>query len=935
MPRTYQPYIHSARSSPPQGKYPPIPPLIHQNYRPSRRWPPAPVAEDEAISLSKEYMPSWPDITTEEARYRGEIDQLPMIIAVHLTPESNSSSEFSSPRTPLDTESINIDRRYVYIPEKGIEIPSTHDEARTPKYKIKPPIPSGRGDSRSRKELSRLETDLSPGESLRDRPLRYERTPSPYAYTPKPSKSIRDPISSASLASADVIGSKGGFNPSGTRAVTGAVRHDANLPGQGIRAQPMPPLTTRHISVIGYAGEYPTAGKYGIAAQSTPYPLSSDESDLSGDDLSPLRMRKGLGLTSPQSPPKYSMPRLGHFSKRRTDREFPHDATLPPAPVESVYEKRVPPTYMRMLSSPGLQFGSVQPLSPGIQFRNMPQSSPASQYDQTSPSSPRYERQVSPHGSVTISPSSSPPVTPKRTDTHKADHASKGRNIPPGVRRPSRPRSRPESPEEHIGSPESRNLGPNMRDSAEPASNRKKPQSATRSRSPSPGIRGASYIQALPRIGVREPSPARPGNITRAVPEAMPAQPNQPATLTPFLSPQASELGRPVSLVRRRALSNVETRPKIFLSVPRSETRVIPPPSPQAKSRTSSHHRTVSFGSQPLALLPCARPSPVAGYTDWYTLVANSSFSICPSCRRTVFGAGYEDHFKPGRTEASDSKRRCDMSTPWMRMALLVTMSAKRPDPKLFYGMADIVVNELPCPGKGPTAGSWFRVVRPEDGSQVSGFDVCPCCVRNIETMFPALGGVFQKSQSHHPDRERGCELRADSKRFPKFIDLLEWTAKQAQELKRPPNMARFADLADQMADMPECSRGDMLLDQRWHTVPHIPELTVCKDCYHEVVRPAAREGYSLAAEFPRKPSRTGPRNVGISCQLYSARMRNAFKEACRRKDVAWLKSVAMQRHQIEADLQRQVRESHGAEMEDDKRLARIQELADEWKRWE
>lgn len=923
-----------------------MPPLIHQNYQPSRRWPPVAVAEDEAISLSKEYMPFWPDISREEARYRGEIDQQPMIIPVHLppdsssidgySPKSNASSEFSSPRTPLDSEGINIDRRYLYIPERGIEIPSTYNEPRTPKYEKKPPTPGDMDDTRSRKELSRLETNLSSGEPLRERPWRHERAPSPYAYTPKPSKSIEDPITAESLGSADVMGPKVGFDAGGTASGTTAVRHQANPSGQGVGIQPMLPSTTRHDSVFGYPGEYSGVGKYENTAQSTPYPLSSDESDLSGDEVFPSRTRKSGGLNSPQSPPKYSMPRHGDFSKRRTDRELPYDTALPPAPVGFVHGKGAPPTYMRMPTSPGLKSGHVQPQSPGIPFGNMPQSNAALQYDKMSPSKLQGDRYASPQGSVTSSPASSPPATPGRTDVRKAEYATQARVIPPGGRHPSRSGSRPESPEQHFGSPESRNLGTSTRDSAELVSNRKKLQSLTRSRSPSPGIKGATYIQTLPSIGVREPSPARPENITRPAPEAMPAKRSPPATLTPLLTPQAPDFGRPVSGARRRALSNVETRPKVSLSVSRPETLVIPAPSPQAKSRSPSHHRTVSFGSQPLALLPCPRPSPVAGYSDWYTLIGNSSFSICPSCRRTVFGAGYEKHFQPSRPDASESKRRCDMSTPWMRMALLVTMSAKRPDPQLLYGMADIVVNEVPCPGKARTAGSWYRVVSPEDEKQVSGFNVCPCCVRNIETMFPGLVGVFQKSKSRYPDRERSCDLRADSKRFAAYIDLLESTAKHAQEFKRAPNMLRFADLAEKMAGIPECSRDDMLLDQYWHITPHIPELTVCEDCYLEVVRPAAREGYSLAMDFSRKAYRTGPRDVGISCQLYSTRMRNTFKEACRRQDVGWLKSVAMQRHQIEADLQRRrIRETHRAEIADDERLERIQGLVDEWKRWE
>ena len=906
-------------------------------------------------------MPSWPDISKEEARSRGEIDQQPLIIAVHLPPglstvddtsvKSNSSSEFSSPRTPLDNQCINIDRRYVYIPEKGIEIPFTYDKPRTSKYEKKPRIPSDIDDSHSRKELSQLETNLSSVEPPRDCPSRYERAPSPYAYTPKPSKDIKDPTPNvslpSSLRSADTMSPKVGSNGGGTKLGTSAASHDPNLSGQHVGSQPMPPSMKRHVSDMGYPAESPSVDEHGMKAQPTPYPLSSDESDLSDDEPSPSRMRKGVGLNSPQSPPKYSMPRLEDFSKRRRDRQMPYDATLPSALVESIYEKGAPPTYMRMPLSAGLQYGLTlplspgskpgytQPLSPGIQSGNMPLASPRLQYDNLSLSSPRDGRRAAPQGPLANTATSSPPTTPNTTDARKIDHVTKAKNIPPGGSHSSRPRSRPESPEQYFGYPESRNSAPSTRDSPGAVSNMVKLPSPTESRSPSSGIRGASYIQAPPSIGVREPSPARPDKITHSIPEAMPAQSSQPGTLTPFLTPQGPDLGRPIAGARRRALSNVETRPKISFNEQRSETFASPSPTPKAQSTSPSHHRTVSFGSQPLALLPCLRPSPVAGFTDWYTLIGNSSFSICPSCRRMVLGAGYEKHFKPSRPDTSGSKRRCDMSTPWMRMALLLTVLNKRPDPKLLYDMADIIINELPCPGNAPTAGSWYRVVSPENGKQVSGFNVCPCCVRNIETMFPALRGVHQKSRSRHPDQERICDLRTDSKRFPAYIDLLESTAKQAQEFKRAPNMLRFTDLAEQMAAIPECSRDVMLRDRCWHTIPHIPELTVCEDCYREVVRPAARQGYSVAAEFSRKAYRAGPRDVGISCQLYSARMRSTFMEACRRDDLAGLKSVAMQRHQIEADLRRRIRETHQAEIDGDEILKRSTGLVEEWKRWE
>lgn len=926
--RSTQCYIHPANTSAPRkvhenkGKYPYVRPIIHQDYRSTRRWPPSPVAEDEVISLSKEYLPPSPATYKDEARSRGEIDQQPLIIAIHhptstdlalsqadtsifdsTSSKSSSSSEVSSPRTPLDTDQINIDRRYVYVPETGIEIPVTYDEPRTPKYQRQSRTPRDKDGSRSRKELSRLETNLPVTEPLRDRPLHHERARSPYAYPPKPARGTTSPVRGEIEASRDVLSPKIESNEGGTKDATPEV-----LSVKSTESQPIRPSTYQRVSDIRYPSEYPRVGEHETPVQPTPYPVSSDESDLSADELYPSRMRKDVGIYSQQSPPKYSMPRLEDFSKRRADQAVPYDAVFPPAPVVSAQEKIARPTYIKMPSSAGaqnryalpsshgLQYGTMPPLNPGLQHGIMPLTAPGLRYEDMSPSNPHGGRRISPQGSATPSPRSSPPATPEKTPSHEVGHAANRRNTPPGGRYSQLP---------------------------------------MRSRSPSPVVRGASYIQTPPGIDVREPQPARPDNITHAVAEAIPPKPSRHTTLTPFLSPQPPVLQVPAPGARRRALSNLETRPKVSFIEQRSETFVSPLPPPAATSKPPSHHRTVSFGSQPLALLPCPRPSPVAGFTDWYTLVDNSSFSICPSCRRAVFGAGYEKHFEPRQPESAGYKRRCGMSNPWMRMAILLTMSTKRPDPNLIYSMADITVDELPCPGKTATAGEWYRVVSAESGKQVSGFNVCPCCVRYVESMFPALRGVFQKSRSRYPDQKRSCDLRADSKRFTAYVDLLESIANQAQEFKRAPNLLRFTDLAEKMAAIPECSRDDMLLDQLWHTAVQIPELTVCEDCYREVVRPAARQGYSVAEQFSRKAHRAGPRDLGISCQMYSARMRGTFLEACRRDDLARLKSVALQRHQIETDLQRRIREVRRADIGDDETLERITGLSEEWKRWE
>ena len=85
-----------------------------------------------------------------------------------------------------------------------------------------------------------------------------------------------------------------------------------------------------------------------------------------------------------------------------------------------------------------------------------------------------------------------------------------------------------------------------------------------------------------------------------------------------------------------------------------------------------------------------------------------------------------------------------------------------------------------------------------------------------------------------------------------------------------------------------------MLAGRAWHFAPYLPEFTVCEDCYDDIIYPM-RDKYFASDISPTKrliPSShqnsiltssavptTNNSGPGVSCQLYSERMRRLFAD--------------------------------------------------------
>ncbi|KAL8780640.1 MAG: hypothetical protein Q9213_006376 [Squamulea squamosa] len=903
--------------------------------RPRKRWPPLPKAEDEVISLAQEFKPGPPDAGGREARSRGALDQQPIILDADpqiprtkpppppslniekgkkhsyssIRWASTSSGESSEPETPIDLdseyESKNRDRRYVFIPKEGVEIPLTYDEPRTPIH-AKPPEPHAQANpERGRVSIPKLDTNLPRAKSSYDVPFRLERERSPYTSV---SKHRQAPVSGDSLLSPEAMTPKPKYQETHAHPSMQSQRTPMtaihNLGGHSSEHDPKytrRPSMIRQRSAMAYPGE-------GTGAVKSP-----EHNPLRHENFHPLR-RDGLRLepNTPVSPRRSSAVPSPTLSART----LPSDNYLRQS---SVPPPRAPPVSTGDAPSP-----SVPPSGfTGQQSLNALLASPVTDRRRASP---RNSPRTSPQASPSSSPLSSPPRTPSteasnRKFSYRESIGTSGSN------------SRPAS---HLSPQQSRNVDDLNRSGADDRHTRP----AIRSRQTSPLPPAASgYLEAslAPRIDIRSSSPAVRGRSSSHAGEDEESRSQHPKLPSDNSAPSAPrQTLKPGNVEhRRRSSSAVDNRPCLTVDPSRSQDTAEASKPRYLSLKTPTLTRAASVGASPATLPPCPRSAPVAGYNDWYSLYDYPQFKICPSCRDAVSDAGYGRHLTATFTKSPEQFVRCSFGIPWIRMAYLLMIKKRRSDVDLLYDMADVAEETPPCPGKIPAARDWYRIHDMDSDRSVPGFYACPYCVRSLETIFPALKGVFHKTRnnSRHSLEERTCSLRSDSSRFPTYVDLLEDTAKQATEYRREPNTYRFVELAKTIGAIPKCARDAMLRGKSWHMIPKLPEFTVCPECYEDIVWPAVLQGLPLASHCSKTPQAVGNSQGVVSCQMYSTKMRKVFIQACEDNDFEYLRKMALRRYRVERDLQAMIVEAQ--QMSRAEREEAMEEIVDEWADWD
>ena len=881
---------------------------------------------------------------------RGTVDQTPII--VEATPgafkaaapprprkkrssdrpslKSTSSSDSLGPPTPPESTNVNLDRRYVWQPEKDIHIPVSYDDPK-PEKRVQPAKREGEKDKKHQAQAGKQRKDEPLSSNTTTKPLANNPTPlvmaresSPYTFSPGSGKSSLSGLFLATPNTPNTLSPLGRslngefqnhhspISPHASTDFQSRMRaHSANSTER--------PEFARHVSLSGYPSQ-PNSPHVGTLTSSPIKPKSSWPTVEGIDDSS-----EDSDISSDEYWNKNEKSHRNYHSRSTGSRKTPkrHQDDYRSSGKLSQYPGRE-----RLVSH---QSGSFERL-PAHDPKDQPSSVPIT----TSLPHRASMGATSLRQSGYSSPDRSPPRSP-RPDSYKHNgdipaYATTSRynnrarspitfSQPPGRRsKPtSRPNSQPTSPLlspriiPKSTAPDSYDLG--LSGLSSPLGI---PLPKSRQVSPLPSPAPDSPLNTKARLDVKSPSLAknRTSNTSGDIHPRRPRDISLPAATSPpgFLP----TLGVPQSRRTHPSAGSfmADTEQK------RKSSEV--PPSP-IRSHTSTSIPVVK--AKPTLPDICQRGFPMSRFDDWSAIPECRSINICPDCRKAIQDQGYKGRFISNPPRAAGEKIRCDISDRYMRLGWNQLLRGLAP-PTLILDLMAAVQDEQDCPGKQIDVRSWYRVWNPETCRYVSEFMVCSCCVRRIELLYPSL-----QSTILHPlpgQHASICDLRSDSHRFPRYLDTLSHIVADAETYRRPPNLFAFVQLAKIMSETRECLRDDQLLHVDWHFPATLPDFTVCAECFAAVVGPHLDAGSDIASAMSPTSARP-PHLAAVSCQLYSPRMRAVFAEACARRDFGLLATEVTRRVAVERDLQKKMARLPPEKREGEEAAALIRE----WKRWE
>ncbi|SPQ21146.1 89e0308f-e4a8-4e6d-b994-b8a1571e84b8 [Thermothielavioides terrestris] len=294
---------------------------------------------------------------------------------------------------------------------------------------------------------------------------------------------------------------------------------------------------------------------------------------------------------------------------------------------------------------------------------------------------------------------------------------------------------------------------------------------------------------------------------------------------------------------------------------------------------------------------------------------------------------GAQHLFVPAPARWGDRAISCDFgSSPWYRIAYIMTLQHKYQDLRLLQGIASVAAQSQACAGSQLATRIWYSMMAPNSRRPVQTFSVCLGCAKMVEVLLPNLAGVFVPLNSHEPTRGI-CELHyaPDRKRFFDYFEEMKMTSAAALSRRTAPNLIELVDRIREISLHDECLRNTPIPNRKWHVLQRVPEFTVCEECFNSVVWPMIEDednGSDMARNF-LKHKQLKP---VASCQLYSERMRRVFLEACKYDDYDFLANCVLNRLRVLSEVKARYNELQREDQEDPEVQEELAALARQFK---
>lgn len=367
---------------------------------------------------------------------------------------------------------------------------------------------------------------------------------------------------------------------------------------------------------------------------------------------------------------------------------------------------------------------------------------------------------------------------------------------------------------------------------------------------------------------------------------------------------------------------------------------LVQPPQSTPTSSATLHPRRLPDLAQ------CPRPEFVAAHNDWLQITSPKAFpdfDICPDCYNTSFrGTRYGPCISKAALKPDNISTRCDFSDLWNRIAYAWLFTQNVPDLTLMGNVAGIQPDaDGTCPnlnledlevkkgGKPAVTRTWYCIHDPKSNSLVEDLTVCSDCVLHINLIFPCLSGIFTPVADGQKLLAT-CDLMMLGGGQARCLDYLDRIIEVAEKTLQTGfrDVAPLVEYIKKWAPIPFCKKGGIAGGEKRYSLPSIvPEFTVCEECYMRHIHPLYNRSPQPRILSQLQPSI--PDTGGFTCDLYSTRLQQYFKEATDTNDLQGYRQKLVARNakmqEVKIQLERMKQEYEQLKMQSEMHMSMMQ----------